>query len=223
MLETDKEELAVHVKMVWANGERVSAVTSRDIVGGSGDYRRGCALASLRNVMAGRYTIVCSTFEAGQTGNFTLRIGSVVPCAVKPVLAEAAGRLSQLPPVIVFQDGVDRMLAPLTLSRLTRLRVVARYGRVSQMARSRPLLRVSLERGQGPNKSVLDVSGSGEFSDAPMGIRTADVDLSPGVSSIGGLWIVVERMGGRVGGDNVEVEVLSDSGVNVGLWGTGGG
>jgi calpain-7 len=91
------------------------------------------------------------------------------------------------------------------------------------MARSRPLLKVSLERGQGPNKTVLDVSGNGEFSDAPVGIRTADLDLSPRMAQVGGLWIVVERMGGRIGVDDVEVEVLCDSGISVGLWGTGGG
>lgn len=174
VLETDKEELAVHVKIVWGNGNRVSAVTSRDILGGSGDYRRGCALASLHKVMPGRYTIVCSTFEAGQTGNFTLRVCSMLPCTVQPIPSEAAGRLSQRLPVLVFQDDIDRMLAPLTLTRLTKLRVVARYGRASQKAHSRPLLKVSIEQGQGPNKSVLDVSGTGEFSDAPMGIRTAD-------------------------------------------------
>jgi hypothetical protein len=223
VLETDKEELAVHVKIVWGNGERVSAVTARDILGGSGDYRRGCALASLRNVMAGKYTIVCSTFEAGQTGNFTLRIGSMAPCTVVPVPAEGAGRLSLVLPPLVFEDGVDRMLAPLSLTRLTRLRVVARYGRASQSARSKPLLKVSLERGQGPNKSILDVSANGEFSDAPMGIRSRDLDMSPEMAARGGLWIVIERMGGRVGGDEVEVEVLSDTVVRVGLWGTGGG
>lgn len=223
VLETDKEELAVHVKIVWGNGQRVSAVTSRDILGGSGDYRRGCALASLQNIMPGKYTIVCSTFEAGQTGKFTLRVFSMVPCTVQPILSDAAGRLSQRLPILIFQDGIDRMLAPLTIFRLTRLRIIVRYGRASQTARSRALLKISIEQGQGPNKRVLDVSGNGEFSDAPMGIRTSDVDLSPGMAQMGGLWIVVERMGGRVGGDGVEVEVLSDSSVSVGLWGTGGG
>ena len=223
ILETNKEELAVHVKVVWGNGQRVSAVTSRDILGGSGDYRRGCALASLRNVMPGKYTIVCSTFEAAQTGNFTLRVCSMVPCTVKPIASETAGRLSQRLPLLIFRGGIDRMLAPLTLSRLTKLRIIARCGRASQAARSRPLFKISLEQGQGPNKSILDVSGNGEFSDAPMGIRTADVDLSPSLAQLGGLWIVVERMGGRVGDDDVEVEVLSDSSVSVGLWGTGGG
>jgi hypothetical protein len=226
VLETDKEELAVHVKMVWAGGERVTVVTSRDILGGSGDYRRGCALASLRNVAAGKYTIVCSTFEAGQLGNFTLRVGSMVACEVKPVLAEGAGRLSLRLPALVFQDGVDRMLAPVTVVRMTKLRVVVRCGssgRSGQVARSRPLLKVSLERGQGPNKIVLDVSGNGEFSDAPMGIRTTDLDLGPGMSHPGGLWIVIERLGGRFGVDHVDAEVLSDSQVSVGLWGTGEG
>jgi calpain-7 len=226
ILETDRQELAVHVKMVWASGERVTSLTAKDIVGESGDYRRGCALVSLSNVAAGRYTIVCSTFEAGQLGNFTLRIGSMVPCEVKPVLAETAGRLSLRLPLLLFDNGIDRMLAPLTTTRITRLRVVARCGASGtaiQSSRSRPSLKLSLERSQGPNKTVLNVSGNGEFSDAPMGIRTADLDLSPGMSIPGGFWIVVERLGGRQGFDEVDVEVLSDNPVNVGLWGRGDG
>lgn len=223
VLETDKEELAVHVKMVWACGERVTAVTGRDILGGSGDYRRGCALAALRNVAAGKYTIVCSTFEAGQLGNFTLRVGSMVPCQVRSVLAEGAGRLSLRLPVLEFQNGVDRMLAPLAVGRLTKIRVVVRPRGGGRSARSRPLLKVSLEKGQGPNKTVLDVSGNHEFSDAPMGIRTDDIDVRPEMSLQGGTWIVIERLGGRFGVDDVDVEVLSDSPVSVGLWGHGEG
>lgn len=227
ILETDQEELAVHVNMVWAGGARVTALTSRDILGGSGDYRRGCALASFRDVAAGRYTIVCSTFDAGRLGSFTLRVGSMVPCEVAPVPAEGAGRLSLRLPVLAFRDGVHRMLAPMTVARMTRARVVVRGGVYSRSSASgtaaRPLLRVSVERGQGPNKTVLDVSGRGEFSDAPAGIRTADLDLSPGMAHPGGLWIVVERLGGRYGVDDVDVEVLSESPVTVGLWGTGDG
>jgi len=228
ILETDQEELAVHVKLVWANGNRVTAVTSKDIVGGSGDYRRGCALASLPSVAAGKYTIVCSTFEAGQTGNFTLRVGTQVPSTVLPIAAETAGRLSLRLPALVFQDGVDRMLAPITPSRLTRLRIIARCptattnSRISP-SRSRPLIKISIELGQGPNKRIVDVSSNGEFSDSPMGIRTADLDLSPGMERQGGLWVVVERLGGRGGVDEVEVEVLSDGPIGVGFWGTGDG
>jgi calpain-7 len=113
------------------------------------------------------------------------------------------------------------MLGPLTISRITRLRIIAR----SLSTRSRPLLKLSVERGQGPNKVVLAVSGTGEgeFSDAPPGIRTGDLDLSPEMGRQGGLWIVVERLGGRIEADDVEVEVLSEGPVQVGLWGTGNG
>lgn len=234
ILETDQEELAVHVKLVWANGERVSTVTSKDIVGGSGDYRRGCALATLPNVAAGKYTIVCSTFEAGQIGNFTLRVGSQVPSTIVPLPSETAGRLSLRLPPLVFQDNIDRMLAPLTLSRLTKLRLIARSPSSSvshhssspsrfSTPRSRPLIRLSLELAQGPNKTLLTHSNNGEFSDSPMGIRTPDYDLSPGMGRQGGVWVVVERLGGRGGVDEVEVEVLSDGAVGVGFWGTGDG
>lgn len=232
ILETDQEELAVHVKMVWANGERVSTITTRDIVGGSGDYRRGCAFASLNNVAAGKYTIVCSTFEAGQTGNFTLRVGSMVPCTLRPVLSETAGRLSLQLPILAFQEGIDRMLAPIHISRLTRLRLIVRSRQsplYTHPSKARPLLKVSLEQGQGPNKTVMQVSGNGdegEYSDAPMGIRTTDLDIGPEIAHRGGLWLVIERLGGRGGSgsvDEVEVEVLSDNYIKVEGWGMGDG
>jgi len=236
ILETDQEELAVHVKMVWANGERVSNVTSRDIVGGSGDYRRGCAFASLNNVAAGKYTIVCSTFEAGQTGKFTLRVGSMVPCTLRPVLSETAGRLSLQLPILAFPEGTDRMLAPIHITRLTRLRLIVRSRQnpsYTHPSTARPLLKVSLEQGQGPNKVVKQVSGNGdegEYSDAPMGIRTSDLDVGPDIAMRGGLWLVIERLGGRGGSgsesgrvDEVEVEVLSDNHIKVDGWGMGDG
>lgn len=222
VLETDQEELAVHAKMVWAGGRRVTTVTSKDIVGGSGDYRRGCAFASLQSVAAGNYTIVCSTFEAGQTGNFTLRVGCATACVVKSILAETAGRLSHRLPQLTFRDGNNRMLAPLTVFRMTTLRIVVRNGSDGS-SRSRPSLKLSLEKGQGPNKTILDVSGDGTFSDSPMGIRTTDVNITPAMSQPGGLWIVVERLGGSNDPDEVNVEVLSDSPVKIEPWGTGDG
>ncbi|CAG8959171.1 hypothetical protein HYFRA_00013035 [Hymenoscyphus fraxineus] len=227
-LDTNDPELAVHVKIVYSSGSRVTSITGKDILVSSGDYRRGCALASLPLADKGKYTIVCSTFEAGQTGAFTLRVGSSIPCTVLPIPAETAGRLSTRLPILTFQNNTDRLLAPLTVNRLTKVLLVARsitpyYSHKSTP--SRPLLKISFERGQGPNKSVLDVSNKDDFSDAPMGIRSRDMDVSPEMcdSDRGGLWIVVERLGGRSGVDEVEVEVLSDGAVGVGLWGVGDG
>ncbi|CAD6442943.1 4146cbde-6597-48a2-9b53-79edff8f5b5c [Sclerotinia trifoliorum] len=226
VLEADREDIAVHVTMIWANGERVTVINSRDIVGGSGDYRRGCALAELRNVAAGKYTIVCSTFQAGETGNFILRVKSSKRCEIRPVLAETAGRLVTRLPTLIFQEGIDRMLAPVTVTRLTRLRFVAKAGNSVNRptpSKSRPGLRLSIEQGQGPNKTLLESSCDGEFSDAPAGIRTSDRDISPDMMLKGGIWVVLERLGGRLGFDDVCVEALSDSQVSIGVWGTGDG
>lgn len=220
-LESPNHDLPVHVQILWAAGQRVAAVTPRDVLADSGEYRRGCALASVPLAAAGVYTIVCSTFEAGQTGSFTLRVHAAVPsCRVEEIPPEEAGRFRARLPRVEFPAGVERMLAPLSVARMTRLRVVAR-GR-----ERRSLLRVGVERGQGPGKEVLGASfaGEGGFSDAPMGVRSGEMDVGREEAGccVRGLWIVVERMGGGEG-DGVDVEVLSDGPVEVGLWGMGDG
>ncbi|KAL5354635.1 cysteine protease [Pseudogymnoascus australis] len=161
VLSASPHDLAVHVKLVWGRGHRVTAVTSQDIVGESGSYRRSCALANLENVAAGDYTIVCSTFESGQTGRFTLRVESTTACSLTPVENEDAGRLTLRLPPLYFLPGVNRMLAPITLARITRLRIVAQHSCPAARRGAISPLKVSVERGQGPNKSVLAMSGGG--------------------------------------------------------------
>ena len=82
----------------------------------------------------------------------------------------------------------------------------------------------------------------GEFADASLGLRTREVDLDPDViRSYGGLWLVVEQIGGGGGGGGqggqgqltaseegggggdgggggVHVEILSDGVVDIGGW-----
>ena len=71
-----------------------------------------------------------------------------------------------------------------------------------------------MERGQGPNKLVLDVTDQGEFNNAPIGVRTVDLDVNPARAVPVGLWIVVERLGGGPE-DAVDVQMLSDGPVEV--------
>lgn len=222
LLETDRPELPIHVKMLWASGERATAITARDILGESGEYRRGFALAEISNVPAGVYTIICSTFEQGQTGNFTLLVESMAPCEVKPIASEAAGRLNFRLPVLLMRDGIDRMLAPVVVSRMTCIKVVARHCGVTAYshAGTKSPLKVVLEQGQGPNKIILASSCNGEFSDAPAGVRIADVDVGPQTGGYEGLWLVVERFGGGKSVDEIEVDVLSEATIEVGVWGT---
>ncbi|XXG96534.1 ADP/ATP carrier protein [Hypoxylon texense] len=132
LLSTAREDLPVHVALVWAGGRRVAAVGNRDLVVTSGDYRRGCALAeSSSPVDAGSYTVVCSTFDPGQLADFTLRVGSDVPCAVAPVPADAAGRLRMRLPDLEFRGGGGggsggkrKKRAAVSAARLTRASVV---------------------------------------------------------------------------------------------------
>lgn len=225
-LEADPDVLPIHVKLVWAGGHRVRSLATKDVVGGSGDYGRGCALAELRDVAAGVYTIVCSTFEAGQLGNFTLHVKSTVVTSVTPVLADGAGRLVLQCPDIQFGPGVDRWLAPIHVTRMTNMRAIVKYQHsYSRRTMNAPRcpIRVSIELGQGPYKKVLSSSNMAEFSDLPAGVRTTDVDIQPEDTRQSDVWLVVERLDGSSGNHRVEVEVLSDAQIHVGVWGTGNG
>lgn len=130
---TDADDVPVHVDLVWSQGgRRVTALTVRDIVCSSGEYRRGCALAEIRRpqtVDVGTYTVVASTFEPGQLASFALRVGSDVPVQLRPVLSDAAGRLrSELDPVVFREGESERQRAALSITRLTRASAVARSG-----------------------------------------------------------------------------------------------
>ncbi|KAL0473240.1 calpain-like protease [Neurospora intermedia] len=91
----------------------------------------------------------------------------------------------------------------------------------------------------GPGTTEGDgYSAKGEFADASLGLRTREVDLDPDVIRVyGGLWLVVEQIGGGgqghvtegsdddgggggggSGGDGVHVEISSDGVVNIGEW-----
>lgn len=222
LVETSESELATHVKLFWSNGKRVSNVRSRDIVVDSGDYRRGCAVVETRTLGKGQYTIVCSTFAPDQLGQFTLWIFSSIPCEVKPLSSEAAGQRAVISDVGVLVPGKDRMLASLQTPRLTRVKLIAR-SRQSLIGNRQvglsPVL-MTVELGQGPYKETLAISEDGSHSDALSGIRIEDLDLQPELEQKGGVWIVLERIGGPAGQveDHLEVEALAEERVEIGEW-----
>lgn len=80
-------------------------------------------------------------------------------------------------------------------------------------------VRVSIEYGTGAHAVTTAVTGDGEFADASMGLRMAEVDLDPDAArGMGGLWLVVEQMGTHREGQGIQVDVLSDGRVEVGVW-----
>lgn len=225
LLELHCGEFPVHVKLLWSNGKPVRHVGTRDIVGDSGEYRKGYAFAAISNVPAGRYTIVCSTFEQGQLAKFTLQIGTTSACTVQRIYSRPAGQFVTQPAMALFAGETDRLWAPLGCSRLTRLSVTAqsagRAGRTSSQAGSNGLpLKVSVECGQGLMKQTLAISGNDEFTDGHYGVQVHDVDLRPSMCAQAGVRIVLERAGplDLHGEEGVEVEVHSDGNVDVGSW-----
>lgn len=222
LLETTNADLATHVKLFWSNGKRVFRVRTRDLITDSGDYRRGCAVAETRTLTRGVYTIVCSTFAPDQLGQFTLWVSTTHPCEVKPLPGEAAGRRAVISDIGVLPPGKDKLLAPLRVPRLTRIKLIAR-SRLSiigsRAVAPSPML-MTVELGQGPYKEILASSEDGNYTDAAAGIRVEDFDLGPELEQRSGVWIVVERIGGPGGQveDHLEVEVLAEERVEIGEW-----
>lgn len=201
LLETPVEHLNVHVKLVLGRGNRVESVRSRDILFDSKDYRRGCALATFRDIDAGTYTIICSTFEAGQTGPFTLRVDSTAPTILRLLPREGAGRLRESLAPASLHGQQYKVAAPLRPRRLSRIRVLVKHtnqssggSKASQMRRERSMIRVTIEAGRGPERRILIASANGEYSDSIAGVRTDEIDLGPEHAKEDVLWLVVERM-----------------------------
>ncbi|KAI9040087.1 calpain-like protease PalBory [Aspergillus affinis] len=222
LLESSDGDIATHVKLFWSNGNRISRVRSRDIITDSGDYRRGGCLAEKRSLDPGLYTIVCSTFAPDQLGRFTLWVSSSIPCQVKALAPEAAGRRAIISDIGVLPPGRDRMLAPLYVPRLTRIKLIARSRKSvigDHPVGPSPAL-MTVELGQGPYKETLATSEDGNHSDAISGVRVEDFDIKPGLEEKGGAWIVIERIGGPGGQveDHFEVEALAEEKVEIGEW-----
>ncbi|KAI1457095.1 cysteine proteinase [Annulohypoxylon moriforme] len=177
LLSTARDDVPIHVALVWAGGRRVASVGNRDLVLASGDYRRGCALAEAKSVDAGTYTVVCSTFEPGYFAEFTLRVGSDTPCTVAPVPADAAGKLrtrladlptTHIPSTVAAAVGAagephKKKRAAVSATRLTRASVVitrkfathVSHSTGTTTPRPHPAVRATVEFGTGPDKLVL--------------------------------------------------------------------
>ena len=222
LLESSIKDFPVHVKLIWGNGKLVSSITTRDVVGDSGEYRKGFAAAELRSVQAGIYTIICSTFEEGQLGTFNLHVGATSICTIQRIPPAQAGRFVLILSRAFFPAGSDCLRALLRTQRITRVSVVVPSRAIgSNPAReSQSSLKLSIELGQGPNKRVLTVSGDDKFTSQKSGVRTKEVDINPGMADHINLWVVLQRSEQlELPTENVDdIEIHSDGVVDVGTW-----
>ncbi|KAL9099158.1 MAG: hypothetical protein Q9163_005302 [Psora crenata] len=223
MLETTSDSLMVHVKLLWASGNVVRSVTTREIFGDSGEYTKSFALAEISDVPPGTYTIVCSTFEQGQIGEFSLHISATSICYVNRLPFIGAGRFISEIKHAFFRPGVERLTISLLTRRINNISVTARSkGSKSSSDRgAMSPLKISLELGKGSSMHTIAVSGNEDFVDAGLlGAYIQDVSIEPTMCSNKGLWISLERVV-STGSDleeMIEMEVHSDEPIEVGPW-----
>lgn len=222
LLENSSECYPVHVKLVWANGKQIGSIKTRDIVGDSGEYRKGYAFAEIQDVQAGMYTIVCSTFEQGQLGRFTLRVSSMSACAVNRLPGATTGRFFTKVQSAFFAPGSEYLSARLISHRLNRISISAR-SRVEDSRSNkstRAFLKLGIHHGKPPSKRILAVSRDDELLDGQCGIWVQDVDIEPSMCNDRGLWVVLERLQCSVlqMAEYVNIEIFSDCPVSVGEW-----
>jgi len=83
----------VNIKLIRSGGDgRVYDVERRDVVADSGSYTLGRAQLHANGLLAGKYTIVPSTYQAGVIGLFKLQLESDMPLTrVESIPSEGAG------------------------------------------------------------------------------------------------------------------------------------
>ncbi|TKX24499.1 calpain family cysteine protease [Elsinoe australis] len=198
LLDTTDKTLPVNVKLCFSNGKRIQTVRTRDILGDSKQYRPCCALAKVPKLDPGTYTIICSTFEAGQLGKFHLRVDSNSPVQIRPLPSEGAGRLRTIIEQASFSLEEQACAILLLPQRLTKFVALAKQQppagtRSASQKSERSLIRVSVVQGTAFQHVTLACSSDGEYSDSLGGVRTDEIDLSPAMNRDADIWLVIER------------------------------
>jgi hypothetical protein len=221
LLATGSRGVAIHIDLVWSTGKRATSITRKDVVASSGDYRGGNAYVQAPKVQAGSYIIVCSTFEAGQLADFTMRVGAMVPLTVRPMPGEDAGLLRSPAPPVEFPAGVGERRIRISASRLTRAHVVAscplNTDQDGQHA-PRASLRMSILYGRGSQASLVAVSAHGAFRELITSLRTSEFDIEPERLQREELWLVVELLGSSAARGGVHIEFWGDNQVYADHW-----
>lgn len=224
LLEASHDQLNVNLKLVHSKGLRIYSIRKKDIVFDSGDYRRGCCLAEFAELDPGHYTIICSTFEPHQLGDFSLLVESSQPTIVKMLPREGAGRVRMELSAVTFKQGDSKIAAQFIPNRLVKFYAVARLLDQKSPSMSRSLVRLSIELGREPNRRMLVASNGGDYSDSAGGIRTEDIDLDSTMRSYGEMSIVMDRMYASAGESeerfSVELYMDQPNAVTCGVWRT---
>lgn len=225
LLATGSRHVAIHLDLVWSTGKsagkRVTSITRKDVVASSGDYRCGTSHVRVPTIQAGSYIIICSTFESGQLADFTMRVGAMVPLAIRPVPGEGAGLLRSPAPPVDFPAGVRERRIRVSAPRLTRAYAVASCPPCMDYEAQhapRASLRMSMLYGRGSRASLVAVSAHGAFREPIMSLQTSEFDIEPERLQREELWLVVELLGSSSAQVGMQIEFWGDNPVYAEYW-----
>lgn len=227
ILLTGQHENPLHVKLALGYGKRIYRLQSRDVLVDSGNHRSGCVFAEIVDLQPGLYTIICSLFEAGQVGDYSLRVDSTSNLVLKQIPRDGAGLLSMKLTPACFGPQVHKIAAAVAPHRLASYTIVARFLKATSPRSSdlgklaRSPLRLSVELGRGPERRFLIASEKGEYADSAI-VRSESINIDPMVAKQGDVWLVLDRLSGPGGPieEWYEVEIYTDmpQACSVGVW-----
>ncbi|CAL1711572.1 unnamed protein product [Somion occarium] len=85
----------LNIVVAWSNGERIAELTQNAVVASSGSYSYGFAFVS-KDLSAGDYTLIVSSFNPQSLGPFTVDISGTQPFEIDPIPQEGAGMFSKV-------------------------------------------------------------------------------------------------------------------------------
>ncbi|KAF8589518.1 cysteine proteinase [Ramaria rubella] len=183
------KDLPLNVKIIWSNGQRVTELVEGDVVADTGDYSYGIAYGE-RDLKAGEYTLIVSSFEPRQQGAFELCLRSFRAFDLELLPAEGAGMYSKAIRGTWYADHVTDNSAgsfnngkPFSQSMIkvsvpSSMHVMIRM----QLLQASPSLALnvslfSIDKAGGPGKQLLT---SGPYSDAIAGVVIPHSSVSSG-------------------------------------------
>ncbi|KAI7867268.1 hypothetical protein BDF14DRAFT_699957 [Spinellus fusiger] len=182
MLEAPKS-FAVHLQVI-EGGNRVSSVSTREIVVDSGPYRHGFSYCILECLQATSYTVIASTFEPELLGQFILTVASNTQLQVDSIPGEGAGMFRK----VIHGEwicGYNAMGCPsygnysknprylLHVRELTTVKV-----RLQTKITPTPSINVTLYEKHPKDVFGQEVATSGPYTNVIQGIATNNVALS---------------------------------------------
>ncbi|KAF8706611.1 Calpain large subunit, domain III, partial [Rhizoctonia solani] len=183
--------LPLNMKLVWSGGKRVSDVVAGDVILDSGAYNFGLACTE-GEVQSGDYTLVLSSFRAGQQGEYALRVECDASVEISLLPPEGAGMFHKT--VKGAWDAASAMGGPSSgkyehnptfeIAVSSPTQVSARLQIISKQQSSLPpppALNLTLFERNPQGLPGKQVATSGAYSDAVSGVMLPDTALRPGI------------------------------------------